>query len=91
MTDEAIIAALTSGGSRVDDYVLIGRDGERVSIFTGHPRRGLATLLVEEEEAEEAYVAFLKKRGARRYSTIKEFADAIDPDAIARAEPGAGK
>jgi hypothetical protein len=87
MTDEAVIEALTHGGGRVEDYVLIGRDGERLSIFTGHPRRGLATLLVEEEAAEEAYVAFLKRRGARRYSTIKEFADAIGSDGIVRVEP----
>jgi hypothetical protein len=87
MTDEAVIAALTHGGARLEDYVLIGRDGERPSIFTGHPTRGLATLLVEEEAAKKAYVAFLEKRGVRRYSTIKGFADAIGSDGISRVEP----
>ena len=84
MTDAAVIEELTHGGTRLEDYVLIGRDGERLSIFTRHPKRGLASLLVEEEEAHDACVAFLKRCGARQYSTSKEFAAAIGSDGIAR-------
>ena len=84
MNDEAIIEDLTQAGTRLEDYVLIGPDDARLSIFTGHPKRGLASLLVEEEDAHDAYVAFLKRRGARRYSTSKEFAAAIGWDGITR-------
>ncbi|HVU18472.1 MAG TPA: hypothetical protein VHD32_16330 [Candidatus Didemnitutus sp.] len=87
MTDEAIIAELTHGGSRVEDYVLVGREGERLSICTGDSRRGLAALLVEEEAAHDACVAFLKRRGARRYSNTKEFAHAVGLDGGVRANP----
>ncbi len=85
MTDSDIIADLTHGGTHLEDYVVVG-EGEQLSIFTGRPNQGMAILHVEDSRAHAAYVAFLAKRGARRFATIREFGAFLDWDGIARVE-----
>jgi hypothetical protein len=83
-TDDKAIAALTYGGLKVEDHVLVGNEGGKFSICVGHRRRGISSLLVEDEDEHSALVAFLMKREVRQYSTILEFADAIGWDRISR-------
>lgn len=68
MSDSEIIAELRLDGSKAEDFFLIGND-----IFSIDTRGRLISMLVENQELHDSIVAFLRRRSAKEYTSIKEF------------------
>jgi hypothetical protein len=67
MRDEDVISMLTSGGVALDDWFIVGNTlayPSEIGIY--------GALLIEDDTAADACLAFLRRRGAREFSSVEE-------------------
>jgi hypothetical protein len=85
--EQEIEVSLTRGGLRVDCYVLIGDKSGGFSVCYSALDGGLSIRHIEIEEDQRAHVAFLRKRGARQYPSLQDFARSHGDIRPAKAPP----
>jgi hypothetical protein len=83
---DKILASLTRDGRLLERYVLIANDEIGYVVFYD-VEEGLSILHIEDEDAETAYVAFLRQSGARKYPSLEEFIRIHGDIAAAKAIP----
>lgn len=82
-TDERIIQTLEAHGWSWRDYILVGSPASVCRFVVGS---GLSALLIEHEVLAKATVQFLRRRGARNFSSVDEVKREFGWDGLARVQ-----